>query len=507
MSKTSSPRSTATEKALAQLKTLNRLAQVISSTPDVREILQTILQESMNLTEADRGAILSLEPGQQRPMHTLFKSANTVTGDLNSAFSDLMGGWILKNHTHLLVDQLAEDARFLHARKWFPQVKAVLAVPMKLQKHISGIIILTKSEQFSNEDLDLLMIVASQCGQLLENAKRFEEISEENRYLRREVESRYDFREIIGNSPRMRQVFDLLERVIPGDTRILIEGESGTGKELIARTIHYHSPRKAKKFIAVDCGALPESLLESEFFGHVKGAFTGAISDKKGLFEEAHEGTLFLDEIANTNTVFQAKLLRAIQEGEIKPVGSSVARKVDVRIIAATGGRLKEKVAGGSFREDLYYRLNVITIDLPPLRERKEDIPALAEHFSKKYCEKSGKPCSGFTVPAMRLLEAYQWPGNIRELENTVERAVTLAHPEDQFIVPDLLPSHISGTDSGTAGAILQSRGKLNTAVEYLERQLIAAALQDCAENRTEAAARLGISRQTLISKIKKYNL
>jgi len=495
------------EKSLAQLRALNRLAEVISSTLEVEKMLQTILQEALNLTAAGEGAILSLSEEEPRPMHTLFKSADTRNGALNSAFSDMVGGWILKHQTHLLVEKFAEDPRFRHAANWFPGIRAVLAVPMKVQNRIIGIIILTKKVPFARDELELLAIVAVQCGQLLENAKHFAQVYQENLSLRKAVERQYDFRGIIGGSPGMVRVFDLLERIIPGEARVLIQGESGTGKELIAKIIHYNGPRKQKPFIAVDCGALPENLLESEFFGHVKGAFTGAINDKKGVFEIAHQGTLFLDEIANTTPNFQARLLRAIQEGEIKPVGAAAARKVDVRIIAATSTRLPERVAAGEFREDLYYRLNVIAVDLPPLRERREDIPLLADHFLKKFNEKNKKNCRGFDAAAMRLLESHDWPGNIRELENVVERAVALAGPGEQFLSPALLPDALTRAGGALADARQQSHGKLPETVELLERRMIAEALNAHAGNRTTTAEALGITRQTLIAKIKKYGL
>lgn len=495
------------ENALARLQALKRLAEVISVSLEVEPILQTILQESLSLSEAEAGAILSFEPKETRPMHTLFKTADTRSGQLNSAFSDLIGGWVMKNREPLLISDFPSDARFRSARGWFPEISAVLAVPMMVQNEISGIIILTKSEKFTADDLALMRIVASQCGQLLENAKHFQEIYHENLALRREVERRYDFRGIIGNSPGMQRVFDLLERIIPGDVRVLIEGESGTGKELIARIIHYKGPRKEKKFVAVDCGALPENLLESELYGHVKGAFTGAVSDKRGLFEEADGGTLFLDEITNTTAAFQARLLRSIQEGEIKPVGASRARKVDVRIIAAGSGSLQEKVAAGEFREDLYYRLNVVRVELPPLRERREDIPLLARHFLTLFAEKAGKACRAFTPAAMRVLEAHRWPGNIRELENVVERAVALAHSREEAITPELLPEQLTSSGNIFSTAARASGGLLPAALVSLEQQMIAEALHTHNGNRTSAAAALGITRQTLISKIKKYGL
>ena len=498
------------EKAATELQTLNRLAQAISSTMDVEKILVIILQETINLTEAEQGSILSLEIEGARPMHTLFKAAKSSAGRQLSRLSDLVGGWVLKNETALMTDEIKNDPRFRESSDWLNDVASVLAVPMVVRSAITGIIILTKTGNFTRNDLELMTIVANQCGQFLENAKGYQKIYTENLQLRREVERRYDFHGFIGSSPAMSKVFELLERIIPGETRILIDGESGTGKELVARTIHYNGPRKEKKFIAVDCGALPDTLLESELFGHVKGAFTGATADKKGLFEVAHKGTLFLDEITNTSLNFQAKLLRAIQEGEIKPVGAAEPLKVDVRLIVAASSDLKTKVAAGEFREDLYYRLNVITIHLPPLRERVGDIRLLAEHFLRQFVKKiqPAKQVRGFTAAAMRLLENYSWSGNIRELENVIERAVALALPDDRMISPELLPASLVNTLSPQGKtATGQGQGNLSEAISHTECRIILAALEKHAGNRTQAAKSLGIARPTLILKMKKYKI
>ncbi len=495
------------ERAVAQLRVLNCLAQMISSTLEVETILQNILQETLKLTLADQGSILSFDEADERPVHTLYKTADDTLGCQLSGVSDLIGGWVFKHRSPLKIDEFSKDSRFENVRDWFPQLKSVLAVPMIVRDRVTGIIILLKPTPFTEDDLELMSIIASQCGQFLENAKQYQQVYQENIQLRGEVQRRFDFHGLIGRSAKMQRVFELLRRVAAGETRILIVGESGTGKELIARTIHYNGPRKDKNFVAVDCGALPESLLESELFGHVKGAFTGAIRDKKGLFEVAHQGTLFLDEISNTSLVFQSKLLRAIQEGEIKPVGATVARKVDGRIIAATSQNLKDKVTAGEFREDLYYRLNVITINLPSLRERPEDIRLLAEHFLKQFCEKANKRCQRFSTEVLRLLEGFAWPGNIRELENVVERAVALAAPEDTLITPDLLPQHVVGYSTEATEAMEQSQGKLNQAINNLERNLIAKTLEKHDGNRTETAKSLGITRPTLLAKIKKHHL
>jgi two-component system, NtrC family, response regulator PilR len=269
-------------------------------------------------------------------------------------------------------------------------------------------------------DVDELKVV-------LANALEKRRLAEENVYLRGELAGRYTFENIVGRSPRMLAVFALVERVGRSASTILIQGESGTGKELIARAIHFSSPRSKERFLTINCGAMPENLLESELFGHERGAFTGALREKRGLFQEAHRGTLFLDEIGETSPAMQVKLLRVLQDRSVRRVGGNVEETVDVRIIAATNRDLAERVGRGEFREDLYYRINVIPVRLPPLRERREDIPLLVDHFLRKLAERAGGPPRRISTEAIGLLEAYPWPGNVRELENLLERAVALS--------------------------------------------------------------------------------
>jgi two-component system response regulator HupR/HoxA len=334
-----------------------------------------------------------------------------------------------------------------------------------------------------------------------------ERLRAENVYLRREVERRYGFDKIIATSRAMDRVFDVMEKVSETDATVLIVGETGTGKDLVARAIHYSGRRKDARFVAQNCGALPDTLLESELFGHVRGAFTGAHADKMGLFEVADRGTIFLDEVAEMHPGMQVRLLRVLQDGEIRPLGSSQTRTVDVRVIAATNRDLRKDVEEGRFREDLYYRLHVVEIDLPPLRERKTDIPLLAHHFLDIANGKMGRKIQGFTNAAIDRLVAHEWSGNVRELENEIERTVALAG-EASAISVDMLSEHIRGampamnvSPEAFAGDIA-----LSEAVDALKRNMILAALAETG-SKTRAAERLGIPRQSLQKMMKRLAL
>jgi DNA-binding NtrC family response regulator len=329
----------------------------------------------------------------------------------------------------------------------------------------------------------------------LERVQTFKELKESKAYLARKLGERFEFDQIIGRSLAMRMVFDLVSQVAPASSTILIEGESGTGKELIANSLHHHSPRRDKPMVKVNCAALPEALSESELFGHEKGAYTGATNEKLGYFEEADGGTILLDEISDLSPAIQAKLLRVIDNQEFNRVGSAKVRKVNVRVLAATNQNLKERVKAGRFREDLFYRLNVIRIALPPLRERVEDIPLLAEHFLSRYAHETNKPLKGFSKKAVKLLREYPWPGNVRELQNAVERAVVLCKGET--VEASDLP--IYGFPSAEAQAERSLEGK--------EKEQVVQVLRETHWNLSKAAEVLGISRGTLYSKIERYGL
>jgi DNA-binding NtrC family response regulator len=335
----------------------------------------------------------------------------------------------------------------------------------------------------------------------------------ENVYLRQELREKYGFHNVVGKSKKMQDIYRIIAKVAPTDSTVLINGQSGTGKELIARAIHFNSPRRDKQFVTVDCAVLSENLLESELFGHVRGSFTGAVTTKPGLFEVADGGTVFLDEIGNISPAIQAKLLRVLQEREFTPVGGTKAKKVDIRLVAATNKDLEKMIKEGSFREDLYYRLNIVPIYLPPLRERQEDIPALSAHFLKKYSEEMGKAIKGFTPEAMEKLMKYPWPGNVRELENVIERTVVMIDEEMVRVEHLILPGQgenrkIEDSVPATSEELKEIKKQLREkAVEDIEKAFIIKALERNQWNVTKAAEEVGMLRPNFQALMRKYGL
>jgi two-component system response regulator PilR (NtrC family) len=343
-----------------------------------------------------------------------------------------------------------------------------------------------------------------ELSHVLHKALEDRRLRSENAYLRSQLEDRYQFGGILGRSRPMQKLFHLLETVARSSSTILITGETGTGKEVVARAIHHNSPRRAHRFVALNCSAIPETLLEAELFGHVRGAFTGAVGARQGRFEQAHKGTLFLDEVGTMSTALQMKLLRALQEREFERVGDNQTIKVDVRVIAATNSDLARMVAEGTFREDLYYRLHVIPIHLPPLRDRRDDIPVLAQHFLQKFAPGSQMQVS---QDAMRALMAYQWPGNVRQLENAVERAVALSAGRQHVEMADL-PAEIRVTPPATAMPPVdfpEGGMDMPAYLAAVERDLIGRALDRTGGNRNRAAELLRIKRTTLVEKLKRF--
>ncbi len=346
--------------------------------------------------------------------------------------------------------------------------------------------------KFTQESIDFLEAFAQQAAVAIANARLYESLHSENIKLRKQIEERVLFPEIIGRSPKIQDIFDMVRNVAASEATVLIGGESGTGKELIAKAIHANSTRKDMPFVPVFCGSLTETLLESELFGHKRGSFTGATENKPGLFEEANGGTFFLDEIGDISKNIQTKLLRVLQEGEVKRVGENVTHKIDVRIIAATNKDLWDMVQKGEFREDLYYRLNVINITMPPLRERTDDIMLLADHFLHVYAERNKKHLTGLSEGAKKALLNYSWPGNIRELENTIERAVIMARSH-------LIEEH---------DLRLQKREEkleIGMSLKEIEKMAVLKTLESVNGNRTKAAEKLGVSRRWLQYQLKEW--
>lgn len=500
------------EKQANDFERLNKVLGKVCATLQVDDLLERILEEVLQLCNADQGTVLLFGSSEQT-MKTLIRQGEAEKEQLDHYLNTLLSGWVSRHKRPLLTNDLRETFGQTHVDEKYCDVLSAMSVPLRLKSEIIGVvnlISLSSAHKFSDRELNLMRLFAEQCTQFIENARLHEKLFAETVRLKREVKDRYALHGIIGQSPKMREVFELLERVIPTEGRVILQGESGTGKELVARIIHYGGPREDKPFVAVDCGALPPNLLESELFGYTKGAFTGATADKKGLFEEANSGTLFLDEIANMPVEIQVKFLRAVQEGEIRPLGSTKVKKVDVRIIAAAGENLRNRVDAGEFRQDLFYRLNVVTVALPPLRERREDIALLADSFLKKQTTNYGKKIPGFMPETIAALEAYSWPGNVRELQNVVERMVLLAARITDYLSCDLLPDevrhHQLQRQSSPAPEEIPDLDMKTKRSQY-EKQMLLRALETHGWNQSAAARELGVHEKTIRNKIKKYGL
>jgi transcriptional regulator with PAS, ATPase and Fis domain len=495
-------------------KHLFTIFKSISSSLQIDNILRRIIAGAVHLCGANHGSIILFDPDKKRIAKTLIRSEDSKNIKLDNYLNNLLAGCVYDNSKFLCTDNLIETFNEKLIKEKYHDISSVLSFPIGEEKEMIGVINLVSlntNHLFGDREIELINIIADQCVSVIKNANLHDSLFNEAERLRKELEKTYSFREVIGNSKRLQEVFTLLDRIIPTDARVLIEGESGTGKELIARILHYNGPQKEGPFIPVDCGAFPENLLESELFGYVKGAFTGANRDKPGLFEEAHNGTLFLDEITNMPISIQSKLLRALQEGEIRPVGSTKVKKVTIRIITAASDNLKEKLKTGTFREDLYYRLSVVSVNLPPLRERNGDIPLLVNHFFKKYAKKYNKNVTGLTTDTLNIMERYAWPGNIRELENVIERLIILTDPKSGYIPQELLPDNIRScstefvVNSNTTSDV-RSKNIDQKKADY-EKNIIIEVLQKNGWNQSVAAKELGIHESTLRYRMRKFGI
>ncbi|MFQ5804003.1 MAG: sigma 54-interacting transcriptional regulator [Candidatus Methylomirabilales bacterium] len=499
------------QQSALSISALYEVGRRLASTEDLGTLLSQIAEVTKRLVDYQTFAVFLLDPDGKHliPRYALgFRELYVET--VRIRVGDGLVGQAAQRQELIWIPDVGQEPRYVRRiSESGEEVRSELIIPLIYEGQTVGVMDVgsTRPAQFSEEELAFLRTLGTQVAigvakaRLREAADR---LHQENLELRRAVEGKYTFGEIVGRGPAMARVLQLVEKVIPSNSTVLIEGETGTGKELLARAIHYNGPRRDRRFLAQNCAALSETLLESELFGHRKGAFTGAISDKKGLFELADGGTVFLDEVGDMSVTMQAKILRVLQEGEIRRVGAAESQKVDFRLIAATNKDLDAEVGGGRFRQDLYFRLRVFPIRVPPLRERREDIPALVQHFLNRFARELGKDIASINAPALDLLAAYPFPGNVRELENELERAAIMVEP-DGCITPGMLSDRIWGVSP--EGGPEEHEGRLKNAVETLEQELIQEALTRHAGNVSEAARALGISRQWLIKKMTRYKM
>jgi Nif-specific regulatory protein len=488
-------------RAARDLSVLLRISSSIHSIRKAADMQKKVLQMLFDAVPATQGAFLITK--RDSPDFTSILTHNRAAdGTSKISVSRTVVTEVLKSGNAILSNDLSQSEKLGEARSLVSRnIQSILCVPLPKAGPERALIYLEGTDPqnaFDENHLQLVTAVASIASSALENAHHVERLQSENLRLHEEMDPD---KCIIGESSSMNQVYEFIKRAAPVDSTILIEGESGTGKELVARAIHLNSPRASNPFIAVNCAALTDTLLESELFGHEKGAFTGAIAQKKGKFELADTGTLFLDEVGEIAIGLQSKLLRALQEREIERVGGTRTVPVDVRVIAATNKNLKEEVSKGTFRQDLFYRLNVLNIDVPPLRKRKEDIPLLANYFLTRYSSRFKKRIEGLSPEIKAYLQAYDWPGNVRELQNAIERAVVMTGSSS--IAPEDLPENLIEKDPPQGIAV----GKYQEAVVELKKQLILKAFQEAGGSYTEAAKRLGVHPNYLHRLIRNLNL
>jgi len=483
--------------------------------------MSIIINELVRLTQADQGVISLMPTAEQTSGRTIVRTRPQVPEELPYRVSEQLSGWVLKNRVVLVVNDLDRDDRFSNLSSKESQFKSLICAPMIVRGDVLGLSSLVRRSArgpFSDADARQAGIISSQSAQILANALLMEELARKNELLqesRRRLEEEnvrltdviadnFSFEGVIGHSEAIRNVLALASKVCGNDSPVLITGPTGTGKELIARAIHYNSRRRNEAFVIKNCGVKTDTLLESELFGHVKGAFTGAHRDKPGLFREANGGTIFLDEIADAPMSTQSAILRAIETGEIRPVGASSPEHVDVRVISATNRDLKEAIESKDFRRDLFYRINAVTISLPPLTERRDDIPLLVEHFLKKQGIRMKIENLSITPEALKMLQQYSWPGNIRQLENEIERASLICDTGGLIDVLDLSEELRRG-DGETVSA--GDGGQMRSAVEKLEHEMIVKTLQETGGNIQKSSRLLGLTRKGLKDKMARYGI
>jgi Nif-specific regulatory protein len=496
-----------------ELSLLFEIGQILESNADLRDVVGPVLKSISKYTGIVRGVItlLNRKTGEISTEEAVGLSSHQQRRGRYKVGEGITGK-VVQSGQPAVIPRISDEPLFLdktRARKnidW--EDISFLCVPIKIGNEVIGTLSVDKlfsDEESLKDDVRLFSVIASMISQAVKIRQQAQEerekLLEENIRLQEELKHRYHPTNIIGNSNKMQEVYDLIRQVADSDTTVLLRGESGTGKELVAHAIHYASARSHKPFIRVNCAALPETIIESELFGHEKGAFTGALHERKGRFELAHGGTLFLDEIGDLSMMTQIKLLRVLQEREFERVGGVETIKTDVRIIAATNRNLEELIAENRYREDLYYRLNVFPIHIPPLRERKTDILLLADHFIEKYSRADGRNIRRISTPAIDMLMAYHWPGNVRELENCIQRAVVMSNDDvihGHHLPPTLQTAEASGTTIS---------GTLDESLESVERELLNEALKSSRGNMAKAARLLGITERRMGLRVQKYGI
>jgi len=494
----------------AELETLYQVSRVLSHSLNFKQTLDGVLNALHEGVGLDRGMVSLIDAATgELQVSLVYGVSDTVTEEVSYLPGEGVVGTILKTGNSIVVDCIMDEPRFLSRMGIYNPQGAFVGVPIRLGKKVVGVLAAQPAAGMTHrldEYRHFLEMVANLIGQSVrlsqEVAQEKQELAEERDGLRRTVRAQYGFDNIIGHTQAMRRIFEQVRLVAKWNTTVLIRGETGTGKELIANAIHYNSPRARGSFVKLNCAALPETLLESELFGHEKGSFTGAVAQRKGRFEQAEGGTVFLDEIGEISASFQAKLLRVLQEGELERVGGTKTIKVDVRVVAATHRDLEAEVERGRFREDLYYRLNVMPLTLPPLRERMEDIPDIARFLVDKVSTQQGRTL-GLTEAALRVLMHHDWPGNVRELENCLERASVMT--EGDTIDRDAIL--LTGIDE----KISASRGPVQNVdlddPHLDERERVIAALEQAGWVQAKAARLLDMTPRQIAYRIQTLNI
>ena len=492
-----------------KLNTLINTSLLINSNySDLSILLEKIVESAMQVVEGDAASLLMMEPDGDKLRFEIAIGPKGIEAKKIVVGLDGIAGWTVKYNRSVIINDVLSDPRFdpTVQKATGYRNRNMIAVPMRIKDECIGVIeVLNKTggKNFDSDDLNVLELFATQTAIAYQNANHYKKSREEIICLQDQLEQDRGYHTFIAKSNVMIEKLELCRNIAASDASVLILGESGVGKELIAEQLHLNSRRVSKPFIRVNCAALPEGLLESELFGHVRGSFTDAISDRKGRFELADQGTIFLDEIGDIPLALQTKLLRVLQEMAFEKVGSNKTIKVDTRIIAATNKNIEDLVKQGKFRSDLYYRLNVLPIYIPPLRNRREDIPELAQFFLKKFVKEVKKPFLGFSPDAERLIKAYSWPGNIRELENAVERACVLGKPP-YIEQKDLL---LRLDNPSFAAEVNYKDVDLKSAINDFKKSFIAGVLNEQKWNQTIAAEKLGIQRTYLSRLIKELEI